>query len=107
MSRGDALTLYAVCLAAMLACRCVPIFLLKGHELSGRLSSALGLIPAAAFSALVANDLFRPEAFAQGPWPAAVPLVAAGVVVLVGVRTRSLVWCALAGVGCYALLLCL
>jgi branched-subunit amino acid transport protein len=59
----------------------------------------------AAFSALVANDLFTPGMFAAGLWPAAMPLVAAAVVVVVAWKTRSLVWCAVAGVVVYAILL--
>lgn len=99
MSERDFLVFYVCVLAAILACRCVPLLVLKGRELSPRVSEALGLIPPAAFAALVANDLFDP---ASPPNVAA--LLAAAAVVLVARRTRSLVWCALAGMASYALL---
>ena len=66
--------------------------------------SALGFIPPAAFAALVANDLLSPGMFDAGVWPAAMPLVAAAVVVVVARKTKSLLWCALAGCASYALL---
>ena len=65
---------------------------------------ALGFIPSAAFAALVANDLLSPGMFAAGIWPAAMPLVASAVVVVVAWRTKSLLGCAVAGVVSYALL---
>ncbi len=70
------------CVAAMWACRVIPLFLLKGRELPPRLAQALGFIPPAAFAALVAA-------------------VAAA---LVAVKSRSLLWTAVAGVGVYAAL---
>nr|WP_241156407.1 MULTISPECIES: AzlD domain-containing protein [unclassified Adlercreutzia] len=94
-----------ICGACMLACRTLPLLFLKGRELPPALSRALGFIPPAAFAALVANDLLSPGMFAAGIWPAAVPLVAALVVVLVAAKTRSLLWSAVAGVAAYALLL--
>lgn len=93
-----------VCALTMLACRVLPLFLLKGRELPPMLSRALGFIPPAAFAALVANDLLTPGMFAGGLWPAAIPLVAALCVVVVACKTRSLLWSALAGVVSYALL---
>ncbi len=89
------------CVAAMWACRVIPLFLLKGRELPPRLAQALGFIPPAAFAALVANDLLNPGMFDAGVWPAAIPLVAAA---LVAVKSRSLLWTAVAGVGVYAAL---
>ena len=53
---------------------------------------------------LVANDLLSPGMFDAGVWPAAMPLVAAAVVVVVARKTKSLLWCALAGCASYALL---
>lgn len=98
MSGTDFAVFYVCVLAVILACRCVPLLALKGRELSPRVSEALGLIPPAAFAALVANDLFDPVA---GPsWPA---LLAAALVVVVARRTGSLVWCALVGMVAYAL----
>lgn len=93
-----------VCALTMLACRVLPLFLLKGRELPPTLSRALGFIPPAAFAALVANDLLTPGMFAGGLWPAAVPLVAALCVVIVACKTRSLLWSAVVGVASYALL---
>ncbi len=94
----------ACCALTMLACRVLPLFLLKGRELPETALRALGFIPPAAFAALVANDLLSPGMFAQGFWPAAAPLLAALVVVAVAWKTRSLLWCALSGVAAYALL---
>lgn len=65
---------------------------------------ALGYIPPAAFAALVANDLFSPGAFAAGPWPALLPMAAAAVVVIVAKKTRSMLWCCIAGVVAYVAL---
>ena len=81
------------CVLAMWACRVIPLFLLKGRELPPRLAQALGFIPPAAFAALVA-----------GVWPAAIPLVAAVASALVAVKTKSLLWTAVAGVAVYAAL---
>ena len=64
----------AACGVTMLACRVLPLFLLKGRELPPMLKRALGFIPPAAFAALVANDLFVPGCSMQGcglrgfPW---------------------------------------
>ena len=99
MSTPEFLAFYVVVLAVMLVCRCAPLFLLKGRELPPRVSEALGLIPPAAFAALVANDLFDPAA---GVSVAA--LVSAVVVALVARRTGSLIWCALTGMAAFALL---
>ncbi|MEE0636227.1 AzlD domain-containing protein, partial [Adlercreutzia sp.] len=65
---------------------------------------ALGFIPPAAFAALVANDLLNPGMFDAGVWPAAIPLVAAVASALVAVKTKSLLWTAVAGVAVYAAL---
>ena len=62
------------CVLSMWACRVIPLFLLKGRELPPRVAQALGFIPPAAFAALVA------------------------------VKTRSLLWTAVAGVAVYAAL---
>ena len=94
----------ACCALTMLACRALPLFLLKGKQLPDAVSRALGFIPSAAFAALVANDLLTPGMFDAGLWPAAAPLVAALAVALVAWKTKSLLWCALAGVASYALL---
>ena len=96
---------FATCALTMLACRVLPLFLLKGRQLPPRIEEALGYIPSAAFAALVANDLFTPGMFDAGFWPAAAPLVAALIVVVVARLTKSLLWCAVAGVVAYALLM--
>lgn len=105
MGWGDFAVVFACCAATMLACRVVPLFVLKGKELPQGVEQALGFIPPAAFAALVANDLLTPGMFDAGLWPAAAPLVAAGAVALVAWRTKSLLWCAVSGVAAYALLM--
>ena len=95
---------YACLMAGMLVCRCAPMFLLKGRRLSERTERVLGLIPAAAFAALVANDLFSPGMFDAGLVAGLVPLAAAAVVAVVAHRSRSLVASAVVGVVVYALL---
>ena len=96
--------IFVTCALTMLACRVLPLFLLKGRELPPRVSEALGFIPSAAFAALVANDLLTPGMFAAGIWPAAAPLLAALVVVVVARLSKSLLFSAVAGVAAYALL---
>ena len=93
----DFAIVFATCLVTMLICRCVPLFVLKGRQLPEGLARALGLIPPAAFAALVANDLLSPGMFDAGLWPAAMPLAAAAVVVAVAWKTKSLLCCAIAG----------
>lgn len=96
---------FVSCALTMVACRVLPLFILKGKELPPALSRALGFIPPAAFAALVANDLFVPGSFEAGIWPASIPFIAAVCVVIVGVKTKSLLWSAVAGVVAYALLM--
>ena len=90
------LIIFGVCLACMLACRCLPIFLLKGKQLPERFVRALNFIPPAAFAALVTNDLFDPAKVASGDialW--GMPLLAAAVVLVVGAKTKSMAACSL------------
>ena len=94
---------FITCALTMLACRVLPLFLLKGRELPERVTEALGFIPPAAFAALVANDLFTPGMFDAGI-AGAMPLLAAAVVCFVAHRTGSLVTSAITGVVVYALL---
>ncbi len=101
---GDFWIILAVCAVTILACRTLPLMLLKGRELPEKVSQVLGYIPPATFAALVANDLLTPGMFSAGIWPAAAPLVAALIVVVVAKFTKSLLWCAIAGVAAYALL---
>ncbi|MBR2834763.1 MAG: AzlD domain-containing protein [Coriobacteriales bacterium] len=105
MSMQEYLIIFIGCLITMLICRVVPILALKGRELPERVSHALGLIPPAAFAALVANDLLSPTMFEQGLWPGLMPLVAALCTFVVGYKTKSLVWCIVVGVGSYALMM--
>ena len=90
--------------AAMLACRVIPVFALKGRTLPANAVRLLNLIPPAAFGALVANDLIMLESWAAGPWPALIPWISALLVFIVGYKTKSLVWCIIVGVASYALL---
>ncbi len=95
---------FGICAVTILICRVLPLFILKGKDLPESMERALGFIPPAAFAALVANDLLTPGMFAEGLWPAALPLVAGLIVVVVAVKTKSLLICALTGVAAYALL---
>ena len=96
--------IFVTCALTILACRVLPLFLLKGKQLPERVEEALGYIPPAAFAALVANDLLTPGMFDAGFWPAGAPLVASLIVVVVARLTKSLLWSAIAGVAAYALL---
>ena len=107
MTWPDFLIVFVCCVTTMALCRIVPLFLLKGKELPESVSQALGFIPPAAFAALVANDLLTPGMFDAGLWPAAAPLLAAALVVVVGLKTKSLLWCAVTGVVAFAALLAL
>lgn len=99
------LVIFVLCALTILASRVIPLFALKGRKLPERLEQALGFIPSAAFAALVANDLFSPGMFDGGLWPAALPLAAAAVVVVVARLSRSLLWSAVAGIAAYAVLM--
>lgn len=107
MSWTDFAFIGVACAITMVVCRVVPVFALRGRNLPGWLSQALNFIPPAAFAALIANDLFSPAMFDAGIWPAAIPLVATVAVIAVAIKTKSLVWCIIAGVGMYGLLLLL
>lgn len=91
-----------VCALTILACRVVPIFALKGRDLPANAVRLLNLIPPATFAALIANDLLTPGMFANGLWPACIPLISAALVLAVGYTTKSLVWCIVVGVASYA-----
>lgn len=105
MSWGDFWIILICCSLTILACRVLPLFLLKGKELPESISRALGFIPPAAFAALVANDIFAPGMFGNGIWPAAAVLVASACVVIIAVKSRSLLLSAVGGVVVYAILL--
>lgn len=104
MSTSQFLVLWLSSFAFILVCRVAPVVALRGRPLSPRVVEALGYIPPAAFAALVANDLLSPTMFDTGLWTGLMPLVAAGVVVLVAWRTRSMLWCCVSGVAAYVLL---
>ena len=101
MSNNEFLFLFGISFVTILAARVIPLFVLKGRELSESTERALGLIPPAAFAALVANDLYKPDLFAQGLWDGLIPAIASLVVVVVALKTRSLIACAVVGVGAY------
>ena len=101
MSASELLLIWAGTFVVISACRVVPIFALRGRALPPRVIEALNLIPPAAFAALVANDLFSPSSFADGPWAGVMPLLAAAVVLLVAWRTKSMLWCCVSGVAGY------
>ena len=104
MSTGQILLLWGALLAVMLACRCLPLLFLRGRELPLRVKRALGLIPPAAFAALVANDLVKPDVYAADPFAVLPVVVSALAVATVARRSGSLVWSAVAGMACYAML---
>ena len=97
----------ACCGLTILICRVVPLFVLKGRSLPDGVQHALGLIPPAAFAALVANDLFSPGMFDAGMWQGLMPLAAAVLTMVVGYLRKSLVLCIVVGVGSYALMMLL
>ena len=94
MSMNEFALIAITCSLTILACRVIPLFILKGRELSASTQRALELIPPAAFAALVANDLFKPELFAQGLSAGLLPLIAAAIVVVVAMKTKNLLACA-------------
>ena len=105
MSWEEFWIILATCGATMLICRVAPLSLLKGRDLPDGVIRALNLIPPAAFAALVANDILTPGMFSQGIWPAGAIICASLIVVVVAVKTKSLIWCAVSGVASYAVLL--
>ncbi len=99
------LLIAGACLITMLICRCVPMMILQGRELPEWLERALNFIPPAAFAALIANDILSPTMFDAGLWPALIPIIAALCVIPVALKTKSLMWCIITGVGIYGILL--
>ena len=105
MSVNDFFIVFAAVAITMLACRVLPVFLLKGRQLPETVVRALNFIPPAAFAALVANDLFDPAKVTSGDvWSWLAPLIAAAFVVIVGAKTKSMAWCIVVGVGSLAVL---
>ena len=104
MPVNEFLVLWLSSWAAIAFFRIAPAFALRGRTLSPRITEALGYIPPAAFAALVANDLVSPGAFDAGLWPALVPWIAAAGVVVVAVKTKSMLWCCVSGIVLYIVL---
>lgn len=98
------LLIWAVSSAEIAACRILPALVLRGRPLSYRITEALGYIPPAAFAALIANDLYSAQASEIGLWANVMPLIASMVVLLVAKKTRSMIWCCVAGVASYVVL---
>lgn len=105
MSWTEFAIIFSLTLVAMVACRVLPAFVLKGKQLSPKVETCLNLIPPAAFAALVTNDVFTPGMFDAGLWPSSIPLIATAIVLLVARQTKSIVVCCLAGIGIYAILM--
>ena len=105
MSWVDFAIIVGICSLTMLACRVIPVFALKGRELPANAVRLLNLIPPATFAALIANDVLTPGMFANGLWPATIPLISAALVLVCGYTTKSLVWCIVVGVASYALMM--
>ena len=104
MPVNEFLVLWLSSWAAIAFFRIAPAFALRGRTLSPRITEALSYIPPAAFAALVANDLVSPGAFDAGLWPALVPWIAAVGVVVVAVKTKSMLWCCVSGIVLYIVL---
>ena len=104
MSWLEFLIIFSLTLAAMLACRVLPAFLLKGKQISQRLQTCLNLIPPASFAALVANDIYKPGMFNSDILSAIIPIVTCLIVFIIAKKTNSIVICCLSGLGIYALL---
>lgn len=104
MSTTDFLIIWALSFIIIFACRAIPIFVLRGRALPPRVVEGLGYIPPAAFAALVANDLVSSTMFDAGIWAGLIPIAASAVVVAVAAKTRSLMWCCIAGIAAFLVL---
>lgn len=93
-----------ICCLTMVACRVGPAFVLRGRQLSPRFKLCLNLIAPATFGALVASDLVSTDMFSSGMWPAILPFIAAIVVFVVALKTKSLLICAISGIAIYSIL---
>ncbi|GAB4277769.1 MAG: hypothetical protein Kow0056_09560 [Coriobacteriia bacterium] len=84
------------------AMRVVPMLAHERFADKRALRRALQHLPAAALAALAAPDILYRDV---GKWALSVPQIAAGVVgLLVALRTKSMVWTMLAGLGVLMLL---
>lgn len=104
MQTTNLAVLYLCLLIPMLIFRCAPLLVLKGRDLDPRVRDALGLIPASAFAALVANDILQPGLWAESALHGLVPIAAALIVVPVAKKSGSLLLSAVVGMAAYALL---
>ena len=78
--------------------------LLSGKDLSESTTRILKLIPVAAFSALVANDLLNDKVLHAHSMADLISLIACIPVIIVACKTKSLSLCILVGVVSYAAL---
>lgn len=104
MTINEFLLIWVVSSAEIATCRVLPALVLRGRPLSYRITEALGYIPPAAFAALIANDLYSAQASAIGLWSNVMPLIASMAALLVAMKTRSMIWCCVAGVASYIVL---
>lgn len=104
MDHTQILILWAIIAPSMLLWRVGPLIFLGKRELPESVSKGISYIPVAAFSALIANDLFQPDNLLERPALIAVELLAVTLSVVVAKRTKSLIWTALAGMLSFALI---
>lgn len=95
---------FAVCVITMIIFRVAPALLIADREMPHEFNRALGFIPAAAFSALVMNDLFNPQVWSAGIWQGLLPFIAIIPVIVVALKTKSLALCIIVGIVAYGLL---
>lgn len=106
MPWSEFLIIFAICAGSIILFRVVPMFALTGRDLPAKVENGLSYIPVAAFAALVANDLFKPEVWSSGDlWAVALPFIASIPVVFVALKTKSLALCIIVGCVAYALLM--
>ena len=89
--------LFALCVLAMAICRIVPLLAVREKTLSKNVEQALQLIPPAAYAALCANDLFKPETFLAFDFATAMPFLAALFVIVVSLWKKSLILSTIVG----------
>lgn len=104
MTINEFLLIWVVSSAEIATCRVLPALVLRGRPLSHRITEALGYIPPAAFAALIANDLYSAQASAIGLWANVMPLIASMAALLIAKKSRSMIWCCVAGVASYIVL---
>ena len=105
MNLTDFIIIAIITILCQFLFRTLPVLVFAHRSLPEWLEKMLGYIPVAAFAALVANDLFKPDQFAAGWAVNLLPLLASIPVIIVARKTRSLLLCIVVGVACFALLL--